>query len=66
MPSWIFAALNEWAAAAGITSGPVLRPVLKGGLVGAGPVSWNSNGGVVTRPNFAFMSASEIVYTNGG
>ena len=27
---------------------------------------WNSNGGVVTQPDFAFMSASEIVYTNGG
>ena len=34
-----FAALDEWAAAAGITSGPVLRPVSKGGLVGDGPVS---------------------------
>ena len=39
MPSWVFAALDEWAAAAGITSGPVLRRILKGGLVGAGPVS---------------------------
>ena len=39
MPSWVFAALDEWAAAAGITSGPVLRPVSKGGLVGAGPVT---------------------------
>ena len=34
MPSWVFAALDEWAAAAGINSGPVLRPVSKGGLVG--------------------------------
>ena len=39
MPSWVFAALDEWAAAAGITSGPVLRPVSKAGLVGSGPVS---------------------------
>ena len=39
MPSWAFAALDEWAAAAGITSGLVLRRILKGGLVGAGPVS---------------------------
>ncbi len=39
MPSWVFWALDEWAAAAGITSGPVLRPVTKAGLVGAGPVS---------------------------
>ena len=38
MPSWVFWALDEWAAA-GITSGPVLRPVSKGGLVGAGPVT---------------------------
>ena len=36
MPSWAFAALDEWAAAAGITSGPVLRPVSKGGFVGSG------------------------------
>ena len=27
MPSWAFAALDEWAATAGIDSGPVLRPV---------------------------------------
>ena len=39
MPSWVFWALDEWAAAAGISSGPVLRPVTKAGLVGAGPVS---------------------------
>ena len=39
MPSWAFAALDEWAAAAGITSGPVLRPVSKGGLVGDGPIT---------------------------
>ena len=39
MPSWAFVALDEWAAAAGISSGPVLRPVSKGGLVGDGPVS---------------------------
>ena len=32
-------ALDEWAAAAGITSGPVLRPVSKVGIVGDGPVS---------------------------
>ena len=32
IPSWAFAALDEWAAAAGIVSGPVLRPVSKGGL----------------------------------
>ena len=38
-PSWVFWALDECAAAAGITSGPVLRPVSKGGLVGNGPVS---------------------------
>ena len=39
MPSWVFWALDEWAAAAGITSGPVLRPVSKGGLVGDGPIT---------------------------
>ena len=39
MPPWVFWALDEWTAAAGITSWPVLRPVSKGGLVGAGPVS---------------------------
>ena len=39
MPSWAFAALDGWAAAAGITSGPVLRPVSKGGLIGEGSIS---------------------------
>ena len=39
MPSWVFAALDEWAAAAGISSGPVLRPVSKAGLVGEGSIS---------------------------
>ena len=39
MPSWVFWALDEWTAAAGITSGPVLRRISKGGLVGDGPVS---------------------------
>ena len=39
MPSWVFWALDEWTAAAGVTSGPVLRPVTKGGLVGDGTVS---------------------------
>ena len=39
MPSWVFLALDEWAAAAGITSGPVLRRILKDGLVGAGLVA---------------------------
>ena len=39
MPSWAFAAMDEWAAAAGITSGPVLRPVTKAGLVGEGSIS---------------------------
>lgn len=39
MPSWVFWALDGWATAAGITSGPVLRPVTKGGLIGDGPVS---------------------------
>ena len=39
MPSWVFAALDKWAAAAGISSGPVLRPVSKGGLVGDGPIT---------------------------
>ena len=39
MPSWAKTALDGWFSAAGISSGPVLRPVSKGGLVGAGPVS---------------------------
>ena len=49
MPSWVFWALDEWAAAAGITSGPVLRPVSKAGLVGAGPVSSQAVFETVTR-----------------
>ena len=35
MPSWAKAALDGWAAAAGIDSGPVLRRVSKGGRVGS-------------------------------
>ena len=37
MPSWAKAALDGWAAAAGIDSGPVLRRVSKAGRVGPGP-----------------------------
>jgi integrase len=36
MPSWCRAAMEVWTTAAGITTGPVFRPVLKGGRVGAG------------------------------
>ena len=39
MPYWVSEALDEWASAARIDSGPVLRPVSKGGLVGDGPVT---------------------------
>ena len=35
MPSWAKAALDRWAAAAGIDSGSVLRRVSKGGRVGS-------------------------------
>ncbi|MCY4429715.1 MAG: tyrosine-type recombinase/integrase [Rhodospirillales bacterium] len=49
MPSWVFWALEEWAAAAGIDSGPVLRPVSKGGIVGSGPVSAQAVFETVTR-----------------
>jgi len=36
MPSWCRAAIEVWTAAAGISTGPVFRPVLKGGRVGLG------------------------------
>ena len=39
MPSWAKTALDDWATAAGIESGPVLRRVDKGGRVGAGPIT---------------------------
>ena len=39
MPSWAKAALDRWAAAAGIDSGPVLRRVDKAGRVGSGPLT---------------------------
>ena len=39
MPTWAFAVLEEWAAATGIGSGPVLRRVSKGGFVGDGPIT---------------------------
>ena len=37
MPSWAKTALNGWAAAAGISTGAVLRRVDKAGRVGNGP-----------------------------
>jgi site-specific recombinase XerD len=36
MPSWCRAAMEVWTTAAGITTGPVFRSVLKGGRVGTG------------------------------
>ena len=39
MPPWVFAVLDGWAAASGISSGPVLRPVSKGGLASLGKVT---------------------------
>ena len=39
MPSWARTALDAWAAAAGISSGAVLRRVSKGGRVGPGPIT---------------------------
>ena len=42
MPSWAKAALDGWAAAAGIDSGSVLRRVSKGGRVGPGPLGAQS------------------------
>ena len=39
MPSWAKTALDTWAAAAGISTGAVLRRVSKGGRVGAGPIT---------------------------
>lgn len=39
MPSWAKAAIDEWAQAAEITSGPVFRPVNKGGSVGDGAMT---------------------------
>ena len=39
MPSWAKAALDGWAAAAGIDSGPVLRRVSMAGRVGPGPLT---------------------------
>ena len=39
MPSWAKTALDGWASDAGISSGPVLRRVDKGGRVGSGPIT---------------------------
>ena len=39
MPSWAKAALDAWAAAAGISTGAVQRRVDKGGRVGSGPIT---------------------------
>lgn len=36
MPAWCKCAMDVWTAAAGILEGPVFRPVLKGGRMGAG------------------------------
>ena len=42
VPSWVKAALDRWAVAAGIDSGPVLRRVDKAGRVGPGPLGAQS------------------------
>ena len=42
MPSWAKMALDGWAVAAGIDSGPVLRRVSKAGRVGPGPLGAQS------------------------
>ena len=39
MPSWVKATADAWMSAAGITDGPLLRPVNKGGRVGKGPMT---------------------------
>ena len=39
MPSWAKTALDAWASAADISTGPVLRRVSKGGRVGPGPLT---------------------------
>ncbi len=39
MPSWAKDALDRWAAAAGISTGAVLRRVDKAGRVGDGPIT---------------------------
>ncbi|MCX6634397.1 MAG: tyrosine-type recombinase/integrase [Acidobacteria bacterium] len=39
MPAWCKCAMDVWTAAAGISMGPVFRPVLKGGRMGAGRMS---------------------------
>ena len=39
MPSWARTALDAWAAAAGVSTGPLLRRVSKGGRVGDSPVT---------------------------
>lgn len=39
MPVWAKAALDDWTAAAGITSGPVIRAVSKSGVVGPEPIT---------------------------
>ena len=45
LPAWCKCTVDMWTAAAGITAGPVFRPVLKGGRVGAGrmttPAAWD-------------------------
>lgn len=39
MPSWAKVAIDAWTAAAGISDGPVLRPVHKSGEVAASPMT---------------------------
>ena len=47
IPSWVKVAIDEWAAAAGIQSGRVFRPVRKGGDLWGDGLSGQAVGDVV-------------------
>jgi site-specific recombinase XerD len=75
MPRWLYAAIKVWCSAAGITEGPILRPVdkadaISGDRLSAGGVWWIVKGyaawlGVVLAPHDARRTYCKLARKGG-